>query len=223
VDHRLYADDLTLVNSGPNRQVLRQRGLDVISEWCTEFFMEVNVSKTEYADFKARNPDPLTLYLNEWGQTQVCAHPQTPRGGPQSLLGFWRSCRCPQTKLSSAPTQNRGRSKHCAGGLHPDSPLLLPRHGRVLSALRMPCVVGSNEGSKRRRGTPSDYNKPRCSTRGRPRSPSQPARSTPRTVQVLSSRPTPWRITEGMRRQMLPRVVRHRRAPPQSSSDVQEH
>ena len=26
--------------------------------------MEVNVSKTEYADFKARHPDPLTLYLN---------------------------------------------------------------------------------------------------------------------------------------------------------------
>ena len=26
--------------------------------------MEVSVPKTEYADFKARNPDSLTLYLN---------------------------------------------------------------------------------------------------------------------------------------------------------------
>ena len=64
MDHRLYADDLTLVASGPNRQAQLQRGLDIISEWCKEFFMEGNVSKTEYADFKARKVDPLALYLH---------------------------------------------------------------------------------------------------------------------------------------------------------------
>ena len=68
--------------------------------------MEVNVSKTEYADFKARNPDSLTLYLNGVKLNVcvcvcVCAHPQAPRGDPKSLLGVWRSCRCRLKKLSS--------------------------------------------------------------------------------------------------------------------------
>jgi hypothetical protein len=54
---------LALVDSGPNRQAQLQRGQDVISEWCKEFFMEVNVPKTEYADFKARNPAKSWLYI----------------------------------------------------------------------------------------------------------------------------------------------------------------
>jgi hypothetical protein len=38
--------------------------------------VEVNVLKTECADFKARNPDPLTLYLN--GIKLKCVRTHTP-------------------------------------------------------------------------------------------------------------------------------------------------
>ena len=43
--------------------------------------MEVNVSKTEYADFKARNPDSLTLYLNGV-KLNVCVCVHAPPNSP---------------------------------------------------------------------------------------------------------------------------------------------
>ena len=73
---RLYA--CTLADSS---SPTLQRGLDVISEWCKEFFMEVSVPKTEYADFKARNPDSLTLYLNGV-KLNVCVCVHAPPNSP---------------------------------------------------------------------------------------------------------------------------------------------
>lgn len=59
IPHAFYADDLTLVASGPDLELTLQRGLNIIEAWTSEFFMDVNDSKTKYTMVARRKP--LTL------------------------------------------------------------------------------------------------------------------------------------------------------------------
>ncbi|ORC82664.1 Tbingi protein, partial [Trypanosoma theileri] len=62
--HGFFADDLTLAVRHVNRDIINstlQQGLNVVDEWSTNYFMDINVDKTKYTLFGTTNPHPLSL------------------------------------------------------------------------------------------------------------------------------------------------------------------
>ena len=60
--HYFYADDLTIVASGKNREEVLNDALDRLSEWSRTHFMEVNVAKTKACHFRSRGNAPVLKY-----------------------------------------------------------------------------------------------------------------------------------------------------------------
>ena len=64
IEHAFYADDLTLINIGSiaSSTSVLQHGLDILSNWCNRYYMEVNASKTVSTVFNTKGSSPpITL------------------------------------------------------------------------------------------------------------------------------------------------------------------
>ena len=76
--HYFYADDLTIVASGEDRELVLNQALAMLKQWSETHFMGVNVAKTKACHFRSRNNFPVLKY----GDT-VLAIEDTPK-----LLGL---------------------------------------------------------------------------------------------------------------------------------------
>ncbi|CCD15172.1 unnamed protein product [Trypanosoma congolense IL3000] len=96
LQHGFFADDLTIVCASADLSAIQQtiqQGLDCITRWSKEHYMEVSVEKTEYTLFGARETNLLSLKVGETVLKEV----RTPK-----LLG-----------LTMQP--HKGLSKHVQG------------------------------------------------------------------------------------------------------------
>ena len=60
--HYFYADDLTIVARGRDRELVLNQALDVLSHWSHTNFMDVNVAKTKVCNFRSRSDAPVIRY-----------------------------------------------------------------------------------------------------------------------------------------------------------------
>ncbi|CCD20356.1 retrotransposon hot spot protein, putative [Trypanosoma vivax Y486] len=68
LQHGFFADDLTIVCTSSDLseiQQISQQGLDCITNWSAEYYMEVSAEKTEYTLFGARETNLLNLKVGE--------------------------------------------------------------------------------------------------------------------------------------------------------------
>ncbi|KAH8619094.1 putative Reverse transcriptase (RNA dependent DNA polymerase) [Trypanosoma vivax] len=82
LQHAFFADDLTIVCASADLSEIQQtiqRGLDCITNWSAEYYMEVSAEKTEYTLFGAREMNLLSLKVGETALKEV----RTPK-----LLGL---------------------------------------------------------------------------------------------------------------------------------------
>ncbi|CCD16992.1 unnamed protein product [Trypanosoma congolense IL3000] len=96
LQHGFFADDLTIVCTSADLSAIQQtiqQGLDCITRWSEEHYMEVSAEKTEYTLFGARETNLLSLKVGETVLKEV----RTPK-----LLG-----------LTMQP--HKGLSKHVQG------------------------------------------------------------------------------------------------------------
>ncbi|CCD12057.1 unnamed protein product [Trypanosoma congolense IL3000] len=96
LQHGFFADDLTIVCKSADRSAIQkaiQHGLDCITRWSEEHYMEVSAEKTEYTLFGARETNLLSRKVGETVLKEV----RTPK-----LLG-----------LTMQP--HKGLSKHVQG------------------------------------------------------------------------------------------------------------
>ncbi|KAH8615462.1 putative Reverse transcriptase (RNA dependent DNA polymerase) [Trypanosoma vivax] len=82
LQHGFFADDLTIVSTSADLSEIQrtiQQGLDCITNWSAECYMEVSAEKTEYTLFGARETNLLSLKVGETALKKV----RTPK-----LLGL---------------------------------------------------------------------------------------------------------------------------------------
>ncbi|KAH8609148.1 hypothetical protein ERJ75_001268300 [Trypanosoma vivax] len=68
LQHGFFADDLTIVSTSADLSEIQQaiqQGLDYITNWSAEYYMEVSAEKTEYTLFGAREMNLLGLKVGE--------------------------------------------------------------------------------------------------------------------------------------------------------------
>ncbi|CCD18511.1 hypothetical protein, conserved in T. vivax, partial [Trypanosoma vivax Y486] len=78
LQHGFFADDPTVVRTSADRSAIQQtiqKGLDCITNWSAEYYMEVSAEKTEYTLFGARETNLLSLKVGE----TVLKEEHTPR------------------------------------------------------------------------------------------------------------------------------------------------
>ena len=60
--HYFYADDLTIIARGRDRELVLNQALDVLDHWSRAHFMDVNVGKTKVCNFRSRSDAPVVRY-----------------------------------------------------------------------------------------------------------------------------------------------------------------
>ncbi|KNH07224.1 Tbingi protein [Perkinsela sp. CCAP 1560/4] len=63
--HYFYADDLTIVARGRDRELVLNQALDMLSHWSRTHFMDVNVGKTNVCHFRSRRDAPVLRYRGQ--------------------------------------------------------------------------------------------------------------------------------------------------------------
>ncbi|KAG8342841.1 hypothetical protein ERJ75_000092400 [Trypanosoma vivax] len=76
MQHAFFADDLAIVLTSTDLTELQQtdqQGLDCITNWSAEYYMEVSAEKTDHTLFGARGTDLLSLKVGETMLKEMCA------------------------------------------------------------------------------------------------------------------------------------------------------